>query len=144
MANNPYKELASILDMRMKGHAGQALSGVPCELGTMTATGLKLDNFKHEIQDYLVADWELKIELPQASRVIKTAAPVNPDGSDVPGSTQYSSLSRLDFNVQGMGDPAATVKVHLNMKAGLKPGDRVLVLPVNGGQDFVVLCKVVS
>lgn len=141
---DPFKQLASLLDMRMAGHAARAVSGVPCELGTITATGLKLDSFKHEIKDYLVADWELKIEIPQASRVIKTAAPVNPDGSDIPGSTQYSSLTRLDFSVQDVGDPAATIKVHLNLKAGLKPGDRVLAVPVNGGQDAVVICKVVS
>jgi hypothetical protein len=28
--------------------------------------------------------------------------------------------------------------------AGLKTGDRVLVLPIHGGQDVVVLCRVVG
>ena len=144
MPADPYKELAGLIEQRAVGHAGRVASTLPAELGTITQTmALKLDRFRHEIKDYLVADWELKIELPQASRVINTAAPVNPDGSDIPGSTQYSSLTRLDFSVQGVGDPAATVKAHLNLKAGLKPGDRVLVLPVNGGQDFVVIAKVI-
>lgn len=141
---DPYKQLARLLEDRMARHAGRAVAGLFCELGTITATGLKLDGFKHEIRDYLVADWEVKIEIPQASRVIKTASPVNPDGSDIPGSTAYSSLTRLDFNVQGVGDSSATVKVHLDLKSSLKPGDRVLAVPVNGGQDVVVIAKVVG
>jgi hypothetical protein len=134
-----------MIEQRAAGHADRIASTLPAELGTITETmALKLDRFRHEIKDYLVADWELKIELPQASRVIKTAAPVEADGSDIPEVTTYSSLTRLDFNVQGVGDPTATVKCHLNLKDGLKPGDRVLVLPVNGGQDFAVISKVVS
>lgn len=111
-------------------------------LGTITPGGLKLDLFKNVIPDYMVADWELKIEIPQASRVIKTASPVNEDGSDTPA-TQYSDLTRLDFSVQGEGSNA-TKEVHLDLKTGLKPGDRVLAIPVNNGQDAVVICKVVS
>lgn len=141
---DPYKELAGIIEQRSAGHANRIASTLPAELGTITQTmALKLDRFRHEIKDYLVADWELKVELPQASRVIKTAAPVEADGSDIPDVTGYSSLTRLDFSVQGMSDPTATVKVHLNLKEGIKPGDRVLVLPVNGGQDFVVIAKVI-
>ncbi|OPY64073.1 MAG: hypothetical protein A4E56_00127 [Pelotomaculum sp. PtaU1.Bin065] len=141
---NPFEQIASMLDTQMKARASQALSGVPCMLGTITAGGLKLDLYKNVIADYMIADWELKIEIPQASRVIRTAAPVNPDGSDIPGTTQYSDFSRLDFNVQGIGDPDATKEVHLDLKASLKPGDRILAIPVNGGQDAVVICKVVT
>lgn len=138
---DPYKQLARLLEDRMARHAGRAVAGLFCELGTITATGLKLDGFKHEIRDYLVADWEMKLEIPQASRVVKTASPVNADGSDIPGSTVYSDLTRLDFQ---QGDPGAVLKVRLNLKESLKPGDRVLAVPVNGGQDAVVICKVVG
>jgi len=126
--------------MRMARHAGRAVAGLVCELGTITATGLKLDGFKHEIRDYLVAEWEMKLEIPQASRVVKTASPVNADGSNIPGSTVYSALTRLDFQ---QGDPSAVLEVRLNLKESLKPGDRVLAVPVNGGQDAVVIAKVV-
>lgn len=141
---DPFKQIATMLDTQAQKRASQAVSGVPCALGTITASGLKLDLYKNVIAEYMIADWELKIEIPQVSRVIKTAAPVNADGSDIPGTTQYSSISRLDFNVQDVGNPDATKEVHLDLKTGLKPGDRVLAIPVNGGQDAVVICKVVS
>ncbi|MMZ69758.1 hypothetical protein D1872_326590 [compost metagenome] len=32
----------------------------------------------------------------------------------------------------------------LSLGKGMKPGDRVLAMRVNGGNDVVVLCKVVS
>ncbi len=137
------KELIDILDSRMKQHAASALQGFPCVLGTMTTGGVILDNLKHEIKDPLFSDWELEIELPVASRVIKTAAPVSSDGSDISGSTKYSELCRLDFHISGF-DSSTTHNVHLNLKAGLKTGDRVLCIPVNGGQDCVIISKVVS
>ena len=34
-----------------------ATSAVSAELGTITTNGLKLDRFKYEIQDYLVAEY---------------------------------------------------------------------------------------
>lgn len=34
-----------------------AMSGIGVEFGTMTETGLQLDNFKHEITDYKVLDY---------------------------------------------------------------------------------------
>lgn len=141
---NPFKELASVMDSRSKQNFKSLLSGVPCELGTITASGIKLDGFKHEYQEYLIADWTFKIELPQASRVIKTAKPVNPDGTDIPNTTEYSALTRLDFNVEGAGGADVTVKAHLDFKSELKPGDRVLAIPINNGQDVVVICKVVN
>jgi len=140
--DDPIKQFASLLDMRMAGHANRAVTGLPCELGTITASGLKLDSFKYEIQDYLIADWEIQLEIPQASRVIQMAAPVESDGNDIPEVTSYSSLTRFDF--RSAGDPMTTIKVHLNLKDGIKPGDRVLAVHVNGGQDAVVIAKVVS
>ncbi|MFZ5688684.1 MAG: hypothetical protein ACOY9Y_11015 [Bacillota bacterium] len=132
MANNPYKELASILDMRIKGYAGQALSGVPCELGTMTTTGLKLDNFKHEIQDYLVADWLVKLHLPAFSITGMQTGFKDSLGGSVTGTATFSFQSVVIDDVR------------LELKPGLKPGDRVLAIPVNGGQEAVIMAKVVS
>lgn len=54
---NPYKELARLIDDRAKRGITMATLMVSAELGTITASGLKLDRFKHEIQDYLVAEY---------------------------------------------------------------------------------------
>lgn len=135
--SDPFKQLASVLEMRMAGHAARAVSGVPCELGTITASGLKLDNFKHEIQDYLVADWLVKIHFPAFSLVGTATSPVNDQGNALPGAIT-TSLTRYDFHAREVD------KVRLELKADLKPGDRVLAVPVSGGQDAVIVAKVIA
>ena len=132
---DPFKQLASILEQRMAGHAERAISGVPCELGTITASGLKLDSFKHEIQDYLIADWLVKIHFPAFSLVGTATSPVDDQGNDLPGAIT-TSLTRYDFLSREVDE------VRLELKADLKPGDRVLVVPVNGGQDAMVISAV--
>ena len=134
---DPFKELGSILEARMASHAARAISGVPCELGTITAAGLKLDNFKHEIQDYLIADWLVKIHFPAFSLVGTATSPVDDQGNDLPGAIT-TSLTRYDFLAREVDE------VRLELKVDIKPGDRVLAVPVNGGQDAVVIAKVVS
>lgn len=128
---DPYKEIASALESRMKKHANNVIMGVPCELGTITATGLKLDSFKHEITDYLVADWLLKVYFPKF---------------EITG-TQEGLKDSLNGVVNGQAtfsfDATTIDEVHLELKADLKPGDRVLVIPINGGNDYIVVTKVV-
>ena len=144
MANSGVSKLAQVIAERI---ASQTQRPDVLELGTIQPDmSLKIDRFAVPIPkgDYLVLDLEVKMEIPQSSRVIKTASPVNPDGSDIPNVTGYSSLTRIDFNVQNVGDPAATVKVHLDLKSSLKPGDRVLVAWINDHTDPVILAKVVS
>lgn len=133
---DPFRQLASLLEMRMKKHAGDAISGVPCELGTVTPSGLKLDSFKHEINDYLIADWLAKIHFPAFSLIGRATSPVDDQGNDLPESIT-TPLSRYDFVAGEVNE------VRLELKAGLKPGDRVLAVPVNGGQDAIVLAKVI-
>nr|BDD45989.1 hypothetical protein 6 [bacterium]BDD46359.1 hypothetical protein 5 [Pelagibacterales bacterium] len=53
---DPLKELALAIDKRSKGHANKVINDLRSELGTITETGLIIDNFKHEIRDYLVSD----------------------------------------------------------------------------------------
>lgn len=128
---DPFKQLASVMDMRMAGHAARAVSGVPCELGTIMAAGLKLDSFKHEIKDYLVADWLAKMYLPAFSFVGAQTGLRDSLGGSVTGQAAFS------FH-------ATTIdQVRLDLKTNLKPGDRVLVVPINGGQDVVVIAKVI-
>lgn len=49
----------------IKGHTDKTISNtissLGFELGTMTSSGLKLDNFKYEIKEYLMLDY-LKME----------------------------------------------------------------------------------
>lgn len=133
---DPFRQLVAILDARMTGHAAQAVTGVPCELGTITSSGLKLDSFKHELRDYLIADWLVKVYFPAFSFVGTATSPVDDQGNALPGAAT-SPLTRYDFREREVD------QVRLELKADLKPGDRVLVVPVNGGQDAVVIAKVV-
>lgn len=134
---DPYKKMVEALETRFTGIAAKAVSGLPSELATVTASGLKLDSFPHELPDYLVADWTLNVELPAFSLVGTTTAPVNATGEPLGGAVP-SPLTRFDFMEAELTD------VRLSFGAGLKPGDRVLAVPVKGGKDAVVLCKVVG
>ncbi|MCD9020507.1 hypothetical protein [Cohnella silvisoli] len=132
-----FKKLVTTLEGRLSGIAAKSISGLPSELGTITASGLKLDSFKYEIPDYLVAEWETKLHLPAFFLVGTMTTPVDMDG--VPqGGAIPSQRTRFDFAEAEIED------VRLNWQAGMKPGDRVLAVPVNGGREVVVLCKVVS
>ncbi|MDO7787517.1 hypothetical protein [Desulforamulus aquiferis] len=122
--SNPFNQLASLLDRRISKQSSQLVSGVPCELATVTSSGIKLDTFKHEIQDYLLADWFAKLSIPSFEAT----------------GTQTGHIGTTNFQF----NPIAVEGVHIEIKPNLKPGDRVLVIPVNGGQDVVVICKVVS
>lgn len=128
---DPYKKLATVLESRMAGHAATAVTGLPAELGTITAGGLKLDAFKHEIKEYLVADWEMKLTLPAFSLTGSVSGISDSWGGALSGSGAFQFE---EAEIEGAG---------LAFKDGLKPGDRVLAVPVAGGSEAVVLCKVV-
>jgi hypothetical protein len=118
--------------------ASTAIAGLSCELGTFTGSGLVLDNFKHEIQDYLVADWLVKVHFTKSFEFLgKATSPVDEEGNDLPGAST-SQLTRYQFK------PGQVEEVRLEFKQGLKAGDRVLAVPVNGGREAVIICKVVS
>jgi hypothetical protein len=131
---DPFQEMVQSFRAQIRKGAGEALAGVPAELGTITETGLKLDNFRDEIQDYLVADFLTTLHLP-AFYLIGTT--VLPDSEDNPNGAP-SPRTRFDF------EPSLIQDVRVNLAAGLMPGERVLVMPTNGGADFVVLCRVVN
>lgn len=136
MANSdPFAALADTFRAEFAKHTATALDGVPAELGTITPSGLKLDNFKHEIQDYLVADYLVTLHLPAFHLIGTTAAPV-----DSAGNATGAASQRMRFEFE----PSQIAKVRVNQAAGLMPGERVVVLPVNGGADFVVMSRVVN
>ncbi|MGG6314105.1 hypothetical protein [Paenibacillus macerans] len=130
MTIDPYAALAVSLRENAAKKAAEALTGVTAELGSITGTGLKLDGFKHEIKEYLVAEFPGTLKLPDLTlsgevRGLKDSA----DGS-VGGQGEFSFA------------PSETEKAVLSLK--YQPGDRVLALPLNGGNDAIVLCRVVS
>ncbi|SMB97934.1 hypothetical protein SAMN00808754_2035 [Thermanaeromonas toyohensis ToBE] len=134
---DPFKQLASLIDMRISERTARVISGLPCELGTITATGLKLDNFKHEIQHYYVADWLVQLHLPAFSLIGTATSPVDEQGNPLAGAST-SQLTRYDFRAAQIKD------VRVNLKAGLKPGERVLVVPINRGQEAIVIARVMA
>lgn len=125
MTKDPYGQFADMMSSAMRGHTKQMASGLGGVLGTMTSSGVKLDDFKHEFQDYLLAEFPGTLEKSSDSGEVSPIAPA-PDESGDPGASIVSG-SKIKFGVDG-----------------LKAGDRVLVVRVNDGSDIVVLCKVVS
>ncbi|CAM4144852.1 hypothetical protein [Saccharibacillus endophyticus] len=119
MTKDPYGQFADMMSSAMKGHTKQMASGLGGVLGTMTASGVKLDDFKHEMQNYMIA------ELPGTMEAGKSGGIAVPNADD------------------SLGSPGAGGEVTLQVN-GFQSGDRVLAIRVNGGSDVVVLCKVVG
>jgi hypothetical protein len=134
---NPFKELAGIIQGQAVSQASQLLMDTRLELGTITATGLKLDTFKHEIQDFLVAEWMATVHLPAFFLIGTATSQVDDQGTPQPGAST-SPQTRYDFKQKDVQE------VKIELRPGLKPGDRVLCVPVNGGNSIIVLCKVVT
>ncbi len=57
MENNIFEDIKRIMDTNSKSEINKAMFSNSLVLGTITTTGLKLDDFKHEISDYLVLDY---------------------------------------------------------------------------------------
>lgn len=126
MNKDPYGQLASSLYASFHKQTRQAIGGVGAVLGTITSTGLKLDDFKHELQDYMVAAIPGLLTLPR--RMMKGSASWE-------GKRVEMSLDLEETEVEN---------TCLELGTGLKPGDRVLAVRVNSGNDVVVVCKVVN
>ncbi len=129
---DPYGHFADVMRSTMSKHTQQAVSGLGAVLGTMTASGVKLDDFKHEIQDYMVAELPGLLQMPQ--RIYTGSVHPQGQGTFHGGAT----LSDYAFNESKVEDTV------LHVQQGLKPGDRVLAMRVNSGNDVVIVCKVVS
>lgn len=121
MQDDPYSELFGVLNKQMSSSAQGAIDGnwVKGELGTMTASlDLKLDRFKHVISDYMLSD-HLTLAEPDMTQTEVDGAHADPIG----GTHSHQVIT-----------PPQLLPLH--------PGDRVLVMPVNGGQDFIVVARV--
>lgn len=141
----------------MDKKAAGAVQGIGGEIGTITKVfssdggetvdrvWVLLDNFKHPIKDPLIADWKAKLEIPTPSRVVRLAS-CDSSGVDAPAPEECCpdcGLRRLDFQCVP-GRPDVVKDVHIVFKDCLKEGDRVMVIPFNGGQDHLILCKLTS
>lgn len=133
MNKDPYGQLASSLYASFNKQTRQALGGVGAVLGTITSTGLKLGDFKHELQDYMVAELPGLLTLPRRMAVGTSA--VREDEAQWEGKVLDTSFYFDETEVE---------EARLELGKGLKPGDRVLAVRVNSGNDVVVVCKVVG
>lgn len=57
MENNIFEDIKRTMDSNFKTDIDKAMFFNSLVLGIITNTGLKLDDFKHEITDYLVLDY---------------------------------------------------------------------------------------
>lgn len=122
MQDDPFSELFGMLNQQMSDSAKETLKNgwISAELGTITSDmGVKLDRFKHVIYDYLLSH-HLTLAEPDM-----TKTEVDGDHADPIGGTHSHQVIT----------PKGLLPLH--------PGDRVLAMPVNGGQDFVIVARVV-
>lgn len=166
---DPYRELAVMLEEQSKKHTIRIASAQIPELGYIAKVSpkedpvellqggdfiLDLDRFDKLIKngEYMTLMWEhLRIRIPRKSRVVRIASPVDECGNDIPGVTKYSDLSRIDFEVKGEEGPDVIREVEVRFQESIRRGkgnptrrDRVLVIPVNDGREFVVVGQVVK
>ncbi|KAI3346232.1 hypothetical protein FDB30_04165 [Clostridium botulinum] len=57
MENNIFEDIKRVMDNNFKSGINEAMFSNSLVLGTITTTGLKLDDFKHEITDYMLLDY---------------------------------------------------------------------------------------
>ena len=120
MKDNPFKSIVAELDGQMKKRAGEAVDGqwAAHELGTIVAGGLQLDNFTKSVipADRCLISRDLTLKIPDFT----DTEPVG-GGSGLPAFETHSH-------------PVITPEELLPVKVG----DRVLVAPVGGGQNYVI------
>lgn len=130
MSIDPYTALVVALRNNSRDQLQEGLSGVALELGTITSSGLKLDRFKYEINDYMTAEFPGRLCMPKLELAGRTDLLEDSAGSRFRGQGQFS------FEPSETEDASFLVQY--------KPGDRVLVIPLEGGHEALVICKVVG
>jgi hypothetical protein len=114
MQEKPFREAMSLITGRIDEAAAGEAKLASCELGyILDDYSLKLDRLKTPLKDYLVAHY-LTLQEPDFTQT-ETAC------GHCPHDHQVKTPQQL---------------YHLH------PGDRVLAVPVNGQQDFVVVARV--
>lgn len=146
---DPFKGITSLLKNEIEKSAGQLLMGIPCTLGTMTATGVLLDNFKHEIKDPLVleplidAEIEGQLMVPAHSESGTINLPSIPTQADSPTVAGPYRMS-IDFDTWTYTAGGIKItKARVKYKPQYAANDRVLCCLINNGQDVVIVARVV-
>lgn len=130
MSVDPYTALVVALRDNSRDQLQAGLSGVALELGTITASGLKLDRFKYEISDYMMAEFPGRLRMPQVELAGRVNLLEDGTGDRIQGEGVFSF------------EPSESKEVSFLVQ--YKPGDRVLVIPLEGGHEALVICKVVG
>lgn len=101
-----FNEIAREIKGNTNRAVNEAISYIGLDLGTMTSSGLKLDNFKYEIQNYMILDYlKMKNEYNTEtagehshSHNFKTPKELKPLG---PGDRVLVALLKNEFVVVG-------------------------------------------
>jgi hypothetical protein len=131
---DPVKQLARALAGTRAKAEGRQAALYGAELGTITATGLKLDRFKHEIRKYLVSH-HLTLDEPYHTVVEPDTGHHGHGPSGSPDVSDHEHPASEGAHNHRVVNPNPLLPLH--------PGDRVLVIPVNEGREFVVVARVV-
>lgn len=145
-------ELAVTIRDLIARKTARAVAGLSSELGKITASGVKLDHFKHEFTSPLVlepvadADIETSLEVPahtETGTVVLPAIPTSGGPPTVPG--PYEATFNFDkwvHDAKNLGLIKIT-KMRVKFKPEYKPGDRVVCAVVNSGRDVIILARVI-
>lgn len=118
-----FEEIARTVDNNTNKTIDSAIDGLGLTLGIITSTGLALDNFKHEINDYLILD-HLKLKESYAKNKLIREESHSHDISNSPCSVETHSHDFI---------PPKELE-------RLKIGNRVLVAQL--GADFIVIGRI--
>lgn len=125
MSDAPMTTLAREINKKINGASSALRSEVSCEIGTITDDGLMLDLLERPITGYLVSD--LFERMDDILDMLQTIA-------------DYISESSI-HNEEGGLDPI--IEIAKEEYAPLKTGDRVIAIPISGGNNYVVVGRVV-
>lgn len=149
---DPFKAFAMVLRQETGRAVNSVMQSMPCVLGTMTATGVYIDDFKHEIKDPLVlepfidADIEVALMVPaheETGVIVLPVIPTQADSPTVPGDYQVTfKFDTWNYSAKANGMIKAT-RARVKFKPEYRPGDRVLCVLVNDSRDIVIVSRVV-
>jgi hypothetical protein len=131
ISDDPFVDLADMLDERIGKHQRAAMLGTGLWLGTITSSyGLLLDGMTEAIPDYLISH-HLALAEPDMTQT-------EMDGT---GQTDMQLLEEHPHS----HDRLAHVHQVINPPPlhHLHPGDRVVAAALNGGADWLVLARVI-
>ncbi len=139
-----------VADMHKIAHSHRAVEigvGVvvqaPPELVIMW-NGVPIEKEQIYIDQFLLPNYQRlskgETKLPEVKGAIRTNTQTRRGGSGKPSYTTHNHKINDDYKADAEGEYKASV---IYTDVGLKVGDYVAMLPINGGQQFIVLSKLV-